>query len=753
MVDLRPFKKEIENARQALPDVCRDPKGTFLDMLLRLGYDTPKAFTIGELQRVDGPEDKKGKKSGWFVYNEIADTQEDGHIIGIASYGDWKTGESHVWSSRSEHKMSNKERLNYHAMREGMRLQREADKIKTQEESASIAYDIWVKSPQANNEHEYLERKGVIAAKGVKLSQSDQIIVPVAVNNQVTSLQFINKDGSKKFLSGGKIKGGWFMIEGENSDIIYIAEGYSTATSIHMATGKTVYVAFNAGNIYEVATHVKNENKNKRIIIAGDDDFENNINSGRIKAEQAASGLDLECIFPKGFVDFNDMHHALGIKALTEYLEPTKITAYEKKKKKKDEVVPHPDGFLGDVIDYYNATSGNKQYGFAIQTALALASIILARNYITTYQNLPSIYLLNVGKSGTGKEHSKTIIEKVLYKANLSHLIAGDGYTSAGAVFSTLLFKPKHISVIDEFGRYLEAGKNLGGGTSHQREANTKLMESIGRGHSVMRPASYSSMTKKKEEADAIKDRFIHNPAITLLTMTTPDTLFKTLDMGAIKDGFINRFIISISDAERIVRKHKPPIEVPDRIIDWIDKVLARCDNTHISIEPAKFVTIDFEQTAIDAQFQFQEYCITKANDLEKFGMSEITARTNEMAMKLSLIHALSRDPNTSIIYQKDMNWAIEYMRLLLDETVERLKITISHSSYEGDKKEVLQALRDAGKHGITWATMQKKPPFSKFKKKDLVEILGALKDADLAADEPYKPPTGRPSVKWIALK
>ena len=102
-------------------------------------------------------------------------------------------------------------------------------------------------------------------------------------------------------------------------------------------------------------------------------------------------------------------------------------------------------------------------------------------------------------------------------------------------MFSALLDRPKHLSVIDEFGRYLEAGRDLGKGNTHQREANTKLMESIGRAHSVMRPPTYSTMTLKKKDADEMKARYVHNPAITLLTMTTPDTLFRTWTWARLK--------------------------------------------------------------------------------------------------------------------------------------------------------------------------------------------------------------------------
>ena len=124
------------------------------------------------------------------------------------------------------------------------------------------------------------------------------------------------------------------------------------------------------------------------------------------------------------------------------------------------------------------------------------------------------------------------------------------------------------------------------------------------------------------------------------------------------------------------------------------------------------------------------------------------------MAMRISLICALARDPWTDEISGEDMRWAIGYMKECLERTIDKLKISISHSDFEHQKKEILADLREKAPGGITWAQMQKTAPYSQHKQKDLKEILQALKDADLAGDEPYQNPNGgRPTVIWRALK
>ena len=171
---------------------------------------------------------------------------------------------------------------------------------------------------------------------------------------------------------------------------------------------------------------------------------------------------------------------------------------YKKREDTFGEYPPDPMGFMAEVVNYYNATSGNKQPLFAIQTALAIASVVCGRNFATNYENYSALYLLNVGKSATGKEHAKTVIDSIFSQANQYSLISGEGHTSAGAVLTALIAKPRHVVVIDEFSKHLQAAKKAG--NSHLAEANSALMKAITSCHSTMRGKAYSQLTLAKEK-------------------------------------------------------------------------------------------------------------------------------------------------------------------------------------------------------------------------------------------------------------
>ena len=221
-------------------------------------------------------------------------------------------------------------------------------------------------------------------------------------------------------------------------------------------------------------------------------------------------------------------------------------------------------GVLNTVVDYYNQSALHPQPGFAVQAGLCVGSVILARRFTTVKENFSNLYFLNISRAATGKEHSKTVVTRVLRKAGLGDRMAGAGYTSSSAVMSELIHKPVHLTMIDELGKYIETARHPG--NSHRQEATTALMEAFGRCHSEMSSLAYSTMTSKNS-GDSCK--IVFRPAITILAMTTPSTFYQNVSVDQIKDGLLSRFLMHHSTVERqpldlwSIKKAEPPDLTP----------------------------------------------------------------------------------------------------------------------------------------------------------------------------------------------
>lgn len=417
-----------------------------------------------------------------------------------------------------------------------------------------------------------------------------------------------------------------------------------------------------------------------------------------------------------------------------------------------------PPGVLGEVTDWVNATSSKPQPMFAVQAALAFACAVLGRRFATTQNNWPTLYLLNIGKSASGKEHAKWAVEHLLEACGMDNLIGPASYTSGAGVLSALHSQPSHLTVIDEFGKELERA-------SVKNDARIKdmlktLIEAWGRCHGVIRPAGYSTFGMSQKDAESMQQRTVRNPALSMLAMTTPETFFDTIGSAAARDGFLNRFLIVESDIGRQVRTSQgAQTPVPASVIEWAQSMHARSAGAvgqMASISPAT-VLVGFSDAALRLFSDFDAQCLTRMDDNEIHGLAEMFGRSNEMAMRVAMLLAVggASADGEIVIEHTHAQWAIDYVSYHADRTVARLATSMHDSQFEAVKQQVMQCLVKAGERGRTNSELhdycRKVRALSKRQQVELMDSLMFVGKVQLVKHEP---PSGRgkPREAWVAV-
>lgn len=158
---------------------------------------------------------------------------------------------------------------------EEKRLDREAAAA-GYEAAANEAKDRY-KTASLGGESNYLIKKNIKPNK-IKF-EGDNIIIPGYDGSRICTLQIIQPDGTKLFLPGGKLNGSYYPIvatppEGEKPDTgtFLICEGWATGESLHAATGLSVIVAWNAGNLLGAAKTIKAKYPDTRLVFCADND-------------------------------------------------------------------------------------------------------------------------------------------------------------------------------------------------------------------------------------------------------------------------------------------------------------------------------------------------------------------------------------------------------------------------------------------------------------------------------------------------
>ena len=276
----------------------------------------------GKIHRTPLLDGAAGKLDGAYV----------GYLDGIPAgfIQNHKTGEKTNWKATG-HMLSDEQKAGLRAEAEKRRVQQELERRAQQEKASKRAYAKFINAKEASPEQAYLVKKGVPGI-GVREDENGNLLVPgYDTAGFIHTLQTISQDG-KQFEAGSRKKGTFFPIDPEGrlgQDVILIAEGYATAASVHLATGKPVVAAFDAGDLEPVAVALREKFPNAPIAILADNDHGLSVNVGVEKATLAAKAVQGYVIVPsfseaekaRGITDFNDMHVACGLKRVRSQVE------------------------------------------------------------------------------------------------------------------------------------------------------------------------------------------------------------------------------------------------------------------------------------------------------------------------------------------------------------------------------------------------------------------------------------------------
>ncbi|MXS83689.1 toprim domain-containing protein [Nitrosomonas oligotropha] len=247
----------------------------------------------GKLHRVRSEDHRHGSLNCAYVLHL------DRHPAGY--FENWKTGTKQTWSSGKASRVA----YAFSGQITEAKFQREAEQRQRHAAAAEKAINIWnrAKPIAKQTEHAYLENKR-IQPHGARLYH-DALVIPIYNESDgLANLQFIAKDGGKRFLSGGR-KYGCFHIIGDLSQRILICEGFATGASLHEDSGQRVVIAFDAGNLLPVAKNIRDLSPESEIIVCGDNDLSG---VGQSKARGAALAIGGKVLIPSvPGADWNDV--------------------------------------------------------------------------------------------------------------------------------------------------------------------------------------------------------------------------------------------------------------------------------------------------------------------------------------------------------------------------------------------------------------------------------------------------------------
>ncbi len=184
------------------------------------------------------------------------------------AFGNWRTTLRETWFRGDLNDDRKREiRKDVIAAQKAAREKTAQQHLKT----AATARRRWDRAKPAT-EHPYLTAKNV-QSHGLRI-EGTNLLIPLWCERKLWSLQTIAVDGDsfkKRFLFRGR-KSGCYLPIGKAGRRIWLAEGYSTASSVHEVTGDCVVCAFDADNLVKVAAHIRTQFIDREVWVAADND-------------------------------------------------------------------------------------------------------------------------------------------------------------------------------------------------------------------------------------------------------------------------------------------------------------------------------------------------------------------------------------------------------------------------------------------------------------------------------------------------
>lgn len=258
------------------------PDVQLLDAISAAGMTPPKGIVLdGKLHRFNaGTKGKSGHdKSGWYI--------AFGDGVPAGRFGCWRSGIEIAWKADLGRQLTAIEEMAHTRRMAEAKALRDAELERSRTVASDTVSEIWTNCTAADPAHPYLARKG-IQAHGARVTGDGRLVVPLYANGVLSSLQYIDADGGKLYHTGGQTSGCYWTV-GTNDDagILYIAEGFATAATIHEITGRPCVAAYSASNLVPVTEALRSQFGNMvELVIVADNDVSG---TGQKYADQAAA--------------------------------------------------------------------------------------------------------------------------------------------------------------------------------------------------------------------------------------------------------------------------------------------------------------------------------------------------------------------------------------------------------------------------------------------------------------------------------
>lgn len=368
----------------------------------------------------------------------------------------------------------------------------------------------------------------------------------------------------------------------------------------------------------------------------------------------------------------------------------------------------HPDpftpqaagGLLSEIATWVSKTAIVPVPELSLAAAIALLGGCFGKKAIGPTNAGVNVYFATLLATAGGKGHPPKAIRALGDLCGATGAVSNGDPTSYAAIERMLRKSISTVAVLDEFGILLQDinGKNQNSASASIRKM---LLAIFDQSNSVFDGRIYASSETKKDDGPLV------GPALTVLAMTTPSTLYAGLSAASVADGFINRFIF-VTGARDENGIRVPSLDVnlkpPTTLVASLQRAITDFPKPPAGSTKAKVPFDGGEQG--DAYKRWGEIFMWQHRPGWDEVYNDINGRAAENTVRLATIRAISRDARNPSISLDDVEWAWAIVYRSIELIANGVTRHMSSSPAEALRKCIIEILREAPDCTIAYSAL-----------------------------------------------
>ncbi len=369
----------------------------------------------------------------------------------------------------------------------------------------------------------------------------------------------------------------------------------------------------------------------------------------------------------------------------------------------------HPDpftpqaagGLLSEIATWVSKTAIVPVPELSLAAAIALLGGCFGKKAIGPTNAGVNVYFATLLATAGGKGHPPKAIRALGDLCGATGAVSNGDPTSYAAIERMLRKSISTVAVLDEFGILLQDinGKNQNSASASIRKM---LLAIFDQSNSVFDGRIYASSETKKDDGPLV------GPALTVLAMTTPSTLYAGLSAASVADGFINRFIF-VTGARDENGIRVPSLDVnlkpPATLVASLQRAITDFPKPSAGGSTKAKVPFDGGEQG-DAYKRWGEIFMWQHRPGWDEVYNDINGRAAENTVRLATIRAISRDAQNPAISLDDVEWAWAIVHRSIELIANGVTRHMSSSPAEALRKCIVEILREAPDCTIAYSAL-----------------------------------------------